>query len=59
MYVEIGALRQVVPEALQHAWGFTVRGHRSEPRSSTWTLTAIDIDIDIEKGTHDGAFPPA
>lgn len=24
--VEVGALRQVVPEALQHAWGFVVRG---------------------------------
>lgn len=26
VYVTVGQLRQVVPEALQHAWGFVVRG---------------------------------
>lgn len=38
VYVAIGALRQVVPEALEHAWVFTVRGT---------PLGAAELDLDL------------
>ncbi len=50
VHIEVGALRQVVPETLAHAWGFVVRG--TQLGDARLAVDWIDAEMVCANGHH-------
>lgn len=56
VHVEVGALRQVVPEAMTHAWTFVVRG--TDLQGATLRLRLVPAQVTCLACGHTAALGP-